>query len=47
MLGKIVTVKIDRPIGSSHPKYTDMIYPVNYGYIPNTFNNTRTNIKII
>ena len=28
-------VIIDRPIGSKHPKY-DMIYPVNYGYIPNT-----------
>ena len=36
MLGKIVTVKIDRPIGSVHPEYNDMVYPVNYGYIPNT-----------
>ena len=33
MLGKIVTVKIDRPIGSVHPEYNDMVYPVNYGYI--------------
>lgn len=34
-LGKIVTVKMDRPLGSKHPKH-GFIYPVNYGYIPNT-----------
>ena len=32
-LGKTVTVTINCPIGSAHPKYSDMIYPVNYGYI--------------
>lgn len=35
-IGKEVTVKIDRPIGSSHPKHPDHIYWVNYGYVPNT-----------
>ncbi len=35
-LNKIINVKIDRPIGSSHPKYPDLIYLVNYGYVPNT-----------
>lgn len=34
-LGKIVNVKIDRPMGSHHPKY-HFIYPLNYGYVPNT-----------
>lgn len=34
-LGKIVTIKIDRPFGSIHPKYPDIIYPINYGYVPN------------
>lgn len=34
-LGKIVKIKIDRPLGSKHSKY-DLIYPVNYGYVPNT-----------
>ena len=33
-LGKTITVKIDRPVGSVHPKHPDLIYPVNYGYIP-------------
>ena len=33
MIGKIVTVTVDRPIGSCHPDYPDMIYPINYGYI--------------
>lgn len=34
-LGKIVNIKMDRPLGSSHPKH-GFIYEVNYGYIPNT-----------
>ena len=34
MLGNIVKVIIDRPLGSNHPKHKDIIYPVNYGYIP-------------
>ena len=33
MLGKIVKVIIDRPLGSHHPKHKDIIYSVNYGYI--------------
>ena len=32
-IGKLVTVKVDRPLGSRHPDYPDMIYPINYGYI--------------
>ena len=35
MIGKIVTVKIDRPLGSAHPEHPDLIYPINYGYIKN------------
>ena len=34
-LGKIVEVKIDRPLGSKHPKY-NFYYPINYGFVPNT-----------
>lgn len=34
-IGKLVEVKIDRPMGSKHTKH-GFIYPVNYGYIPNT-----------
>lgn len=34
-IGKKVKVIIDRPINSKHPEY-DFIYPINYGYIPNT-----------
>ena len=33
MLGKIVTVTVDRPMGSYHPKHKDIYYPINYGYI--------------
>lgn len=34
-IGKIIDVIIDRPMGSKHPKH-GFIYPVNYGYVPNT-----------
>ena len=34
-LGKEVTVKIDRKLGSKHPKH-GFVYPLNYGYIPGT-----------
>ena len=34
-LNKIITIKVDRPMGSKHPKH-GFIYPVNYGYVPNT-----------
>lgn len=34
-IGSVVQVQIDRPLGSKHPKY-DFVYPVNYGYVPNT-----------
>ncbi|MBS3949411.1 MAG: hypothetical protein KGZ53_01920, partial [Peptococcaceae bacterium] len=25
---------IDRPAGSEHPRYSNIIYPVDYGYLP-------------
>jgi len=34
-LNKVVKVKMDRPLGTIHPKH-GFFYPVNYGYIPNT-----------
>ena len=34
-IGKTVDIKIDRPLGSKHPKHS-YIYPVNYGFVPNT-----------
>lgn len=33
ILGKIVTVTVDRPLGSRHPRYPELIYPINYGYV--------------
>ena len=34
-IGKVVNVRINRPLGSRHPDY-GFKYPVNYGFIPNT-----------
>lgn len=33
-LGKQVSAKMDRPLGSRHPNQADLVYPVNYGYVP-------------
>ena len=27
---------MDRPLGSRHPEYPDLIYPINYGFLPET-----------
>lgn len=37
MIGRIVTVTVDRPMGSFHPKHNDIFYPINYGYIEGIF----------
>ena len=36
-LGRTVRIVMDRPIGTVHPKHEDIIYPINYGYIPNVY----------
>ena len=38
-LGRLVTVTVDRPLGSHHPDCPDLVYPINYGYIPGLFAN--------
>ncbi len=35
-IGRWVHVTVDRPLGSTHPKHPQMMYPVNYGFIPGT-----------
>ncbi|MCR4926592.1 MAG: inorganic pyrophosphatase [Lachnospiraceae bacterium] len=33
MIGRIADCKIDRPLGTAHPRISSLVYPVNYGYI--------------
>lgn len=33
MLGKSVSVIVDRPLGSYHPEHKELFYSINYGYI--------------
>ena len=33
VIGSIITVTVDRPMGSVHPKHRDIFYPINYGYV--------------
>ena len=39
-VGKNLHIIIDRPMGSKHPKY-GFIYPINYGYVPNTISGDK------
>ena len=32
IIGRTVSGTVDRPLGSAHPDFPDLIYPVNYGY---------------
>jgi inorganic pyrophosphatase len=31
--GKLI---VDRPVGSPHPRYSSLVYPLNYGYLEGT-----------
>ncbi len=33
MIGTVVKVIVDRPLGSYHPEHKDLYYPINYGYV--------------
>lgn len=35
-VGRTVDVVIDRPLGSTHPRHSDIVYPINDGYVPGT-----------
>ncbi len=35
-LGKTVSIRIDRPLGSRHPQH-GFLYLLNYGYVPGVF----------
>jgi inorganic pyrophosphatase len=35
-LGKQVVVRIDRTLGSRHPRHADIYYPINYGELADT-----------
>ncbi len=37
MIGTIVTVTVDRPLGSRHPIHANLYYPINYGYVEGIF----------
>ena len=45
-IGKLLEVEMDRPMGSRHPKH-GFIYPVNYGYVPNTVSGDGEELDIL
>ena len=43
---KTSKIIIDRPKGSTHPKYNDFIYPVDYGFLEGTTSMDNSGIDI-
>ena len=39
-------VVIDRPKGSTHPRYPDVVYPLDYGYLKHTSSGDRNEIDV-
>lgn len=37
VIGKEVSGKIDRPLGTAHPRHPELIYPINYGFVSGVF----------
>ncbi|MBR4451453.1 MAG: inorganic pyrophosphatase [Clostridia bacterium] len=33
IIGETVKGIVDRPIGSHHPRHSETVYPINYGYV--------------
>lgn len=39
-------VSVDRPKGTSHPRYPSLVYPVDYGYLENTRSGNEDGIDV-
>lgn len=39
-------IAIDRPKGSAHPRFSNLIYPVDYGYLKNTSSMDKDGIDV-
>ncbi|MCD7891434.1 MAG: inorganic pyrophosphatase [Ruminococcus sp.] len=37
IIGKKITVIVDRMLGTRHLKFPDLLYPINYGYVEGIF----------
>lgn len=49
MLDKLISqydIEIDRPRGTAHPKYTDYIYPLDYGFLKGTVSSDGAGIDV-
>jgi inorganic pyrophosphatase len=40
------SIILDRPKDTAHPRYADLIYPLDYGYLGNTFAGDRAGIDV-
>lgn len=40
------SIVVDRPKGSSHPRYGEVVYPLDYGYLENTTSSDGAGIDV-
>ena len=40
------SIVIDRPRGTSHPRYSDLIYPLDYGHLADTLSSDQSEIDV-
>lgn len=45
-LGTHTTIEIDRSIGTPHPKHNEILYPINYGYIPGVLGGDQEELDV-
>jgi inorganic pyrophosphatase len=45
-LAQTSAIKIDRPKGSTHPRYPDFLYPLDYGYLEGTTSGDGAGIDV-
>lgn len=43
---KMNGITIERPAGTAHPRYADIIYPIDYGYVNGTLANDGEEVDI-
>ena len=46
LIGKNITVQVDRPIGSKHPMNESMTYPINFGQTSDIKSELRKNVDV-
>lgn len=45
-LGRVVPVRVDRPLGSRRPRHPDLVYPLNSGFVSGTVSGDGAGVDV-